>query len=384
MIKPINFLLISFLYCCSIASATSTDSIGLKIENGKTFVVHAVDSSETLYSISVYYDATLTSIMEANQMEGDWRINIGQELFIPIGKPIKKMEEIRLPTKSSDGYKIHYVDKGQTLYAISKMYGTNTSALTRLNPELVDYNVKPGQAIKIPKVELQPTNQARITKGAKIHQVSQGETLYSISRLYGGVDLNNLRIWNGLIDNQISDGQLLIIGWKHDATPVKRLSPIDQESVAVIDFSPELVERGTSHPEDEGTVTITSFTEEPIEIINLDRRSSFQKIFDQYTLNDRLTSKHKGIATWLKEKSNSQSERNYYALHNIAPVGTIISVKNLMNNRVIYAKVIGDIPKNKADHKSIVKLSYEAARYLNGLDTRFLVEVNYLETKTNE
>jgi hypothetical protein len=45
---------------------------------------------------------------------------------------------------------------------------------------------------------------------------------------------------------------------------------------------------------------------------------------------------------------------------------------------VIYAKVIGEIPNNQLDNRSIIKLSHSAAKALNVLDDRFIVDVEYV------
>ena len=63
------------------------------------------------------------------------------------------------------------------------------------------------------------------------------------------------------------------------------------------------------------------------------------------------------------------------ALHNDAPIGSIIEVRNLMNNRVVRAKVVGRLPQNAEDSRAIVKLSQGAARQLQAHDPKVLVEV---------
>jgi len=87
-----------------------------------------------------------------------------------------------------------------------------------------------------------------------------------------------------------------------------------------------------------------------------------------------------GTATWINDPSHENQYR-FYAMHKTAPLGSIIMVKNLMNDRVVYAKVIGKLPNIKSNEKIIVKLSGGAARYLNVLDDKFMVELSLPQAK---
>ncbi|AKQ46366.1 hypothetical protein TH63_13215 [Rufibacter radiotolerans] len=119
----------------------------------------------------------------------------------------------------------HVVEKGETLYAISRKYGVSMedllawnnldgSAPLALGKELVLV----GPANQISAVETigsapakAPATSApanRPAAGVKEHTVVAGETLYAISRKYG-VTLQNLQEWNELGTGAISVGQVL-------------------------------------------------------------------------------------------------------------------------------------------------------------------------------
>ncbi len=50
-----------------------------------------------------------------------------------------------------------------------------------------------------------------------------------------------------------------------------------------------------------------------------------------------------------------------------------------MNNRVIFAKVIGTLTASEVNEKVVIKLSSGAAETLNVLDKRFASEISYYE-----
>ena len=82
-------------------------------------------------------------------------------------------------------YYIHNVKPGETIYALSKLYGVGESVIVAENPVLKE-GLKAGQSIKIPVVgDVKPKKaDKKLKRKFDIHYVAAGETLYSISRQY--------------------------------------------------------------------------------------------------------------------------------------------------------------------------------------------------------
>ena len=82
---------------------------------------------------------------------------------------------------------IHTVNKGQTLYSISKLYGTTVEEIVKMNPESAT-TLYIGQQLCIPSKKEEPENKSVIKKdnnGTLFHTIQSGETLYRLSKLYG-------------------------------------------------------------------------------------------------------------------------------------------------------------------------------------------------------
>lgn len=81
----------------------------------------------------------------------------------------------------------HTVNKGQTLYSISKLYGTTVEDIIRMNPESIT-TLSVGQVLRIPCNTTEKEKNV-ITKknydGTIYHTIQSGETLYRLSKLYG-------------------------------------------------------------------------------------------------------------------------------------------------------------------------------------------------------
>lgn len=103
-------------------------------------------------------------------------------------------------TKTIDGkkYYVHTVSEGNTLYGIHKLYNTDLEKILAANPGLSD-DLKIGQQILVP-IDLNDS------KHFRIHVVSQGETLYGISRQYN-LSVDELKKLNPGIEDGISIGQ---------------------------------------------------------------------------------------------------------------------------------------------------------------------------------
>ena len=73
----------------------------------------------------------------------------------------------------------------------------------------------------------------------------------------------------------------------------------------------------------------------------------------------------------------TEGNRKYLALHRSAPVGTILKVRNEMNNREVFVRVMGKLPESAVNDKLIIKLSRSAYDRLGAIDPRFRVELTY-------
>lgn len=91
----------------------------------------------------------------------------------------------KIETVDGKKYYMHTVEKNQTLYAISKLYGMEVNDIVMENPEAID-GIKPSQVLKVPfSKPRKPVTAADTSKAAYAwHKVEQGQTLYSIAKLY--------------------------------------------------------------------------------------------------------------------------------------------------------------------------------------------------------
>ncbi|HTE30272.1 MAG TPA: LysM peptidoglycan-binding domain-containing protein, partial [Chryseolinea sp.] len=90
---------------------------------------------------------------------------------------------------------VHQVGEKETLYGISRRYGTTVDAILQYNPT-ADAGLEIGQIIKVPYV---PRKTIRANEGST-HVVAAKETMFSISQAYN-VTIDEIKQWNNLTSN---------------------------------------------------------------------------------------------------------------------------------------------------------------------------------------
>ena len=127
----------------------------------------------------------------------------------PLPQLVKAQDRIRYRVRSGD-----YLGK------IAERYGVGVSQIKRWNG-LRSNNLRIGQRLTIfPRrpitqsaaVRSKSSKKAKTTVnlgGSKVHTVRKGDSLWTISRKYPGVSIENLREWNGISGNNLKPGTKL-------------------------------------------------------------------------------------------------------------------------------------------------------------------------------
>jgi LysM repeat protein len=187
------------------------DVIYLKPKKRKASVYsHRVEDGETMWDISQKYAIRVHSLYKKNMMEYGTEPKLGAVLHLQdnaIGKPDigEELNEIGRENQETL-FNEHIVQAGETQYSIAKKYGLTIDQLKKTN-NLTSDNLTLGQKLKISH-----SNSSNIENNIKTikHRVNKGETLYSISKLYD-VAVEDLKSWNKLEENALSIDQVLEI-----------------------------------------------------------------------------------------------------------------------------------------------------------------------------
>ena len=339
--------------------ATGYDSLRMEKIKGKMYIIHRVESSETLYSISRKYNVSVKDIQKANKGLKNG-IKIFQEIKIPYIEPepivIDKPSE--KPTTKQTG-KFHIVQKGETLYSISRLHEVSIDSIMSVN-QLIDNTISLGDSLLIPSKSSTPKlNKLPIpaTTQAREHIVGPSETLYGISRKYG-FSIEELKSLNELTSNEISIGQKLMI-----VRPDSMEQKTDTVQLTVKSTLPEQSEASSVQKSQPVADTIHVKSDTSRFKTKIEKIGNVEKTWEQ------------GFAMKI---DGTAGTKKFLVLHRTAPIGTIIEVTNKMNNQKIVARVVGKLPETGINKSVLIRLSNSAYEKLGAIDTRFPVEVGYV------
>lgn len=317
--------------------ANPMDSIRTEQRDGELFVIHQVEEDETLYSIARRYGGSVAGIVKHNDLE-DNHIDIGQIIQVLVEK---KDDVSNVAEQTPTG--VHVVEKGETLYSISKQYEVKLRDLRDWN-NLDNNDISLGMTLRVAEtapevlyghdiidpidslrtdVNEVTIDSAEIENAYEKYLVQTGETLYTIASKIG-VSLDSLRIWNEMESDFLQIGQ-------------------------------ELLYRGVA-PD-----SVQRVTEPRKKIRTQIDENGFEKFFEE------------GVASVIEEMETSK----YLALHRTLPIGTKLEVRNLMNNQVVHVKVVGLLPNTGLNKNLLLRLSQPAYDQLGILDSRSRVEVSF-------
>lgn len=262
-------------------------------------------------------------------------------------------------------YIIHKVEKSEGLYGIARKYGTTASILQEVN-QLETTVLELGQLLKVPtKLSKGATSTQNIKNESTIdkvkpeqivqnpklnisqygtHTVKKGETLYKIANKYG-ISVTELKEMNKLKSNSLNHNQKLKV-----------------PKIGNVIANPDIIE-----PTEEEEKNVKVEVSKGVADAKVSTRDN------KYLNTTDVT--ETGIAGWINDKTINGKKS--IALHKTAPIGTIIRVTNLMNNKSVYVKVIGTLPETGDNENVIIVLSKAAVNMLGVIDQKFRVNLNY-------
>ena len=204
--------------------------------------------------------------------------------------------------------------------------------------------------------------------GNRVHRVENRQTLFAIARRYQ-VSTAELKKWNNLTSDDLQEGQTLIVA----PTALPETIPA---SAPVTAAAPEVAaEAKVAAPVPSAQPTARREAVKPTVIPAREKAAEkVERTETRYTESLSRISET-GLAEVMEQPGDNSK---YVALHKTAPVGTILQVKNTLNNQSVYVRVSGKLPENVANDKVIIRVSKRAHQKLAAADNRFRVEVNYM------
>ena len=303
--------------------------------------------------------------------------------------------------------KNHTVGPKETLFSIGRQYNVHPRELATYNNIAFESALTIGQVLKIPsKTTLAPlptviTQQKTVTEilpkekpvtkkeektaetGKLVpvyHKVQKKESLYQISRLFNKVPVDDLKKWNKLNSDALSEGTNLIVGYtqsaKEPVTIIKDeqiIKPVKTE-VSVVEKKPAPITEKSLPPEK--IIHDDPFKPKPVNAIAKDFNGGvFKDIFE--TQAEAKEKKEEEGSAGVFKSTSGWEDGKYYCLHNTVAAGTIIKVTNKENGKFIYAKVLDIMPDLTQNAGLVIRISNAASELLGAAEKNFNCILNY-------
>ena len=319
-------LLIGFHLLFILKLYANADSTGVKYIDGKLFVLHKVEKGQGLYAVARRYGSTPAKIQEANPNLKS-SLTVGEIILVPYSRYSKT------------------ADKAE------KKSGKTT-------PD--KKSQKPTESPKKEKAE--DNTSVPDCKDPIYHVVLKKETLTQIAENHK-ITLEQLKSWNSL-DGGLKVGEKVIVGFKAKqkpkTKPVPKTEVEEKEDEEIKPIEKPKTEKQTQAPKTKA---------------KSDKEKTKQETEKKPGSGTKKEVTESGMGSWVDDGS-IKSEVNL-AMHKTAPVGTIIRLKNPMNGKIKYVKVIGELPKTEENENILIKIGKSTAEDLDIRDKNFRVEMTY-------
>ncbi|MDX2001662.1 MAG: LysM peptidoglycan-binding domain-containing protein [Chitinophagales bacterium] len=266
-------------------------------------------------------------------------------------------------------YTIHQIRGGETLYTIAQKYQVDIASLKKANRITDDQAaIKNGDLLIIPLNTPKPVAIQKKDAGVSTvkstpkttHTVKQGETLFAIAKQYH-TSTAEIKAANGMVDDKVSIGQELIISTiGNDKVSSQPKKPIAENNAALTKTTPQ--------PQ---TAPMENIGDPKLDMAML---NSLKQSFANEEVGKGTVEVTRGMAVKMADQGTENASK-FYALHKTAAVGSVLKVRNLMNNRIAYVKVIGKLPDTGENKNLVIKISGGTVAYLKALDQKFQIEV---------
>lgn len=318
-------------------------------------------------------------------------------------------EEFLIQKSQKGSYINHKLTPKENFYSIGRLFNVPPKTLAAFNGLDMKKGLSIGQVLRIP---LTDSNFSRKNNdGVPVYYTAAAkENLVQVSNANNKISLENLRKWNDLNDDKINAGQKIIVGFivageiaksksqniqksnEITVTEKKDISKIISSDTTTnenkISGQEKIINRPDSNiqkKEDKPSVKEEvkkqdekTTKDKPSIVDNAEGKEGyFKNDFDQQVKTFPL-SKDETVTAGTFKITNGNKEAKYYALMDKVEPGTIIKVVNPVNNKAIYAKVLGEMKGIRQNEGLDMRISIAAALALEIAETeKFIVKLNY-------
>lgn len=303
-----------------------------------------------------------------------------------------QMKDLMIRKGLAGLYIQHEVAPKQSFFSIGRMYNVSPHHIADYNKIDLKKGLLIEQKLRIP---LTDTNFVQDGSGTPLYYVTDDKDhLPDLSVKYNNVAIEKLRAWNKIESGDVKPGTKLLVGFLKGGefptvtieTPVKTGDPVavseEKKDEKPAEVKPtEETKTGDSKTEEKNEEK-PAINTEPVKNNEASKpepsgQGYFKSHFDEQS-KIIPPSRNETVTSGIFKTSSGWEDLKYYLLIDKVPPGTIIRVINPANNKMIYAKVLGEMSGIRQNEGLNIRISNAAASALEITEEdKFIVKVNY-------
>ncbi len=346
---------------------------------------HTVVAKENYYSIARLYNLSPKEIAAYNNLNMEAGLQIGQKIKIPapgqvtlpaaptssvvkptIVAPPKPTTAVVAPAENNVPMR-HVVAQGETLFRISKNFNVDVNDVKQWN-NLSSDDVKIGQTLIINKGVKSEVGVGQVTSQTTVATTKAQVPVAATTAPPKKVTEDTALVYISPVETKVEEPKkdenvqkavgIRSAGYSQ-APPVKQpvAESIKAESIVVSSTKTQ-----TTAPS-KAVVYEAGESNAPVE-------GAFSSVFTK----GKNANNFSGEAATFKSTSGWQDNKYYVLINDVAP-GTILKIAT--SEKVVYAKVLGNMPEMKENNGLLLRISNAAAAHLGIVDPKFPVQVTY-------
>ncbi len=319
---------------------------------------------------------------------------------------------LEIQNSGSAFYLMHAVAPKESFYSVGRMYNVSPRDLASFNHLSMEKGLAIGQQLKVP---LDKNNFAQSTSKSVAeslvplyHKVAHGETLFRIGVNFKNVPLKTLKKWNRLQNDQVNEGEALIVGYLRvsktesplakakfeipSSNPVKVTATTEKSTPLEKEIAKEPVketakvetkEEPKPQPQEVTAVSPTETVQQQVQQPSV--TTDGEKVKEGFFKNDFMNLANAGnigssvVATTVFKSTSGWQDEKYYCFNNDATPGSILKISIPGTDKSVYAKVLDAIPDIKQNEGVQLVLSNAAVSALGITQEKFETTISFVK-----
>ena len=193
---------------------------------GKFYYLHIVREKQTMFSICKAYNADIKEVMKINRKRTH-SIDLNEILRIPFVQSEHVNNTVKSSEKETSDYFYHVIQKGNTLYSLSKQFKQSIEKIKANNPEIgEDGKLAVGTVLKIQK----QTKPQRVDKKKNTYRVKASDSEADILIKFG-IRKRVFRKLNPHIRSFRNIASGTIVNLPKNAKPIVPVEEVSEETI---------------------------------------------------------------------------------------------------------------------------------------------------------